>query len=233
MYPILILYLLISNPLWAADFSGKMQFSDADTLKVGSVTVRLFGIDAPETDQTCKRANGKVWSCGKWATRQARRQYQGKTALCQKIDIDRYGRTVARCFNDGQDIAAVLVRRGIAQAYQRYSLDYVSAEKEASIADRGIWAGTLEDPAAYRAARQNVKQVAPSKCLIKGNISKNGKIYHVPGQRYYGNTKISAARGERWFCTEDEARAEGWRKSKICPDIDADQVRNSRTMCNL
>jgi len=52
-------------------------------------------------------------------------------------------------------------------------------------------------------------------CLIKGNISSSGeKIYHVPGQRYYQSTEIDPARGERWFCTEDEAVANGWRKSK-------------------
>jgi endonuclease YncB( thermonuclease family) len=48
-------------------------------------------------------------------------------------------------------------------------------------------------------------------CLIKGNISENGRIYHVPGSRYYDNTKIDEAKGERWFCTEDEARRAGWR----------------------
>ena len=48
-------------------------------------------------------------------------------------------------------------------------------------------------------------------CLIKGNISENGRIYHVPGSRYYERTKIDEAKGERWFCTEEEARAAGWR----------------------
>lgn len=53
-----------------------------------------------------------------------------------------------------------------------------------------------------------------SPCLIKGNISIDGeKIYHIPGQAYYEVTTIDTAHGERWFCTEDEARAAGWRKS--------------------
>lgn len=52
-------------------------------------------------------------------------------------------------------------------------------------------------------------------CDIKGNISSSGeKIYHVPGQRDYNKTKISPEKGERWFCTEDEARAAGWRKAQ-------------------
>lgn len=54
-------------------------------------------------------------------------------------------------------------------------------------------------------------------CDIKGNISVNTgeKIYHVPGQRFYEETIIRPEYGERWFCTESEAKAAGWRKSKV------------------
>lgn len=53
-------------------------------------------------------------------------------------------------------------------------------------------------------------------CNIKGNVSTQGeRIYHVPGQRYYDDTRISASHGERWFCSEAEARAAGWRRSKV------------------
>lgn len=56
----------------------------------------------------------------------------------------------------------------------------------------------------------------PPGCDIKGNINNEGeKIYHMPGQRYYDKTKISPEKGERWFCTENEAIKNGWRKSKV------------------
>jgi hypothetical protein len=51
-------------------------------------------------------------------------------------------------------------------------------------------------------------------CRIKGNISESGKIYHVPGSEWYERTQISPAKGERWFCTEVEAKAAGWRASR-------------------
>ena len=53
-------------------------------------------------------------------------------------------------------------------------------------------------------------------CQIKGNINRETgeRIYHVPGQEYYLITRINVVSGERWFCTEEQARAAGWRKAK-------------------
>lgn len=52
-------------------------------------------------------------------------------------------------------------------------------------------------------------------CNIKGNISYNGgeRIYHMPGQYDYDDTRISYTKGERWFCSQEDARAAGWRKA--------------------
>ncbi|RWE25322.1 MAG: hypothetical protein EOS41_12285 [Mesorhizobium sp.] len=57
---------------------------------------------------------------------------------------------------------------------------------------------------------------AAAGCGIKGNISYNTgeKIYHVPGQEHYWETRISLLDGERWFCSEAEARSAGWRRAK-------------------
>lgn len=59
------------------------------------------------------------------------------------------------------------------------------------------------------------KEFLPSTCKIKGNINvtTGERIYHVPGGEYYNVTKINLVNGERWFCTEAEARAAGWRSS--------------------
>jgi hypothetical protein len=55
-------------------------------------------------------------------------------------------------------------------------------------------------------------QRANADCRIKGNISRDGdRIYHVPGSRSYEETVIDATRGERWFCTAEEAQRAGWR----------------------
>ena len=49
---------------------------------------------------------------------------------------------------------------------------------------------------------------------IKGNITPNGKIYHVPGGTFYDRTDVEPEKGQRLFCTEADAEAAGWRKSK-------------------
>jgi hypothetical protein len=52
-------------------------------------------------------------------------------------------------------------------------------------------------------------------CNLKGNISigSGERIFHVPGQSDYDSTNIRRDYGERWFCSEEDARAAGWRKA--------------------
>jgi endonuclease YncB( thermonuclease family) len=70
-------------------------------------------------------------------------------------------------------------------------------------------------PAASPSLTPPASPAAPSApagdCRIKGNISQSGRIYHVPGSSYYDHTTIDESKGERWFCSEAEARAAGWR----------------------
>lgn len=66
------------------------------------------------------------------------------------------------------------------------------------------------------AAQSLMAQAPASQCRIKGNISSGGeRIYHMPGQDYYDITLIRPEYGERWFCSEAEALAAGWRRSKV------------------
>ena len=56
--------------------------------------------------------------------------------------------------------------------------------------------------------------VRNGRCRIKGNIRKSGRIYHLPGTASYDDTRIDPSKGERWFCTESEAREAGWRPAR-------------------
>ncbi|WP_348643553.1 sunset domain-containing protein [Rhizobium lusitanum] len=63
-------------------------------------------------------------------------------------------------------------------------------------------------------AKRVMETIDPA-CNIKGNISidTGERIYHVPGQKFYAMTRIDPIDGKRWFCSEPDARAAGWRKS--------------------
>jgi endonuclease YncB( thermonuclease family) len=210
--------LLSASLVLAETPSGRIRVIDGDTLDVGGARIRLYGIDAPEADQTCETRQGQSWACGAWVSREVRARYQGKTARCTALDTDRYGRIVARCLVGGQDMAAALVAEGLAFAYRRYAMDYDLIEKQAAAADRGIWAMQVQNPAAFR-QQQRAAPAAPQQaagdCMIKGNISAKGeRIYHRPGQEHYARTQINTATGERWFCSRAEAEAAGWRAAR-------------------
>ncbi|MEX0339481.1 MAG: thermonuclease family protein [Arenibacterium sp.] len=203
--------------VWAtgsvADPSGVIRVIDGDTWDVGQTRVRLFGIDAMERDQECQRPDKSAWACGVWTTEMTRARYGGRHATCRAIALDRYGRTVARCYIEGQDVGRAMVQDGLALAYRKYSMDYDLDEKRARVAGIGIHQGQVEAPAEYRARR--VAEPEPSGCVIKGNISSEGeRIYHLPGQENYSRTRISLAKGERWFCSEREAQLAGWRRAR-------------------
>jgi endonuclease YncB( thermonuclease family) len=201
--------------------SGRAEVTDGDSFEIGSTHVRLFGVDAPEGRQSCTRA-GSDWACGNEAARKLRSLIAGRTVTCTQRDVDDYGRSVAVCRSGAADLAAEMARSGFAVAYRRYSNDYVDEENEARAAKRGIWAGEFAVPEDYRRdertdappQRRVVQAQQPPRdgCYIKGNINGEGeRIYHVPSSSSYDDTVIDGTKGERWFCTEAEARAAGWR----------------------
>lgn len=200
--------LMLASPAWGDSVQGRARVIDGDTLAIGQQKVRLFGIDAPEHDQSCKDAQGRDWACGAVAKARLKALVAGGQTLCEGDDRDRYGRLLARCTTPGHALNATMVAEGMAEAYRKYALDFVTEEAQARAAHRGIWRGAHQAPEAFR---HPPEQPPPGACTIKGNISKNGKIFHLAGSRAYARTKINTAKGERWFCTVAEALAAGWR----------------------
>lgn len=218
MFRLLSLILWLASPAMAdVDFSGAVRVIDGDTLDVGGVRVRLHGIDAPEVGQPCTSDVLGTYDCGAFVRDEVARRYGGQRATCDEVERDRYGRSVAKCFVNGQDIGEDIVLDGLARAYRRYSMDYDLAEKAAQVRETGLWSGAMQDPADYRAAQRTSApvQAAPTGgCIIKGNISGSGRIYHMPHNRDYENTRINEGNGERWFCSEQDAQAAGWRAAR-------------------
>ena len=196
---------------------GQIKVVDADTIIVNNEKIRLYGIDAPETKQYCY-IEKEAWPCGKQATEYLKnllKDISPPSLYCEISSKDRYGRSIGVCYIEDKNINSNLVESGWALAYQQYSKDYINVEKLASKKKIGIWQGEFIEPWNWRKGMR-IKQVKKIRCQIKGNISSNGeKIYHVPNSKNYLKTKISTSKGERWFCSEKEAKANGWRKPKI------------------
>ena len=208
-------------PVW-----GVARAQDGDSLLVDGKRVRLFGIDAPELGQTCTRA-GQEWDCGKAAAEELAKLVSGRRVMCEPSGVDQYGRLLGRCTVGTIDVNRTMVESGYALAYRHYSSDYVTAEASARARGSGLWAGRFELPSNYRhgnragtrpvrgprvatVPRSGLGRRPSGDCRIKGNRNRRGQwIYHLPGMPYYDQT-----RPEEIFCTEQDARAAGYRRAR-------------------
>lgn len=208
---------MLASSAAAADLVGTASVRDGDTIEIRGEPIRLYGIDAPESSQLC-RADGEDWRCGQRAALALADRIGRRPVTCEKRDRDQYGRDVSVCSSGGVDLNAWMVAQGWAIAYGDYSTAYVPQEEAAREAGIGIWRGECVPPWEWRRGERLASSAAtdnaPGDCRIKGNLSRSGeRIYHVPGGRWYSRTTINTGRGERWFCSEAEARAAGWRRA--------------------
>lgn len=202
---------------------GAANAVSGDTLRLNGQTIRLSGIEAPEIEQSCGgqargeargegRSEGRAeprWKCGEAARTQLRDFVRGKQVRCELAS----GGEKGLCRVGTQDIAAELVTRGAVFAQQGLFSSYGRLEQDARNAKRGLWKGVPERPEAYRSRLwESAKKSAPQGCPIKGQISRNDRVYVVPWQAAYTRVRIRQDKGERWFCTEAEAQAAGFKR---------------------
>jgi micrococcal nuclease len=185
--------------------------------------VRYIGIDTPETVDPRR----PVGCFGEEASAANKALVEGLIVGLEGdvSDTDRFGRLLRYVWLDSQEMVnALLVRDGYAQASAyppdvRYQEFFDGLEAEARSAERGLWGAVCLETAsptlAGSPAEGACEYSGTSEAVIKGNISTNSgeKIYHVPGGSFYEPTVIDEASGERWFCTESDAIAAGWRIS--------------------
>lgn len=124
-------------------------------------------------------------------------------------------------------------RRAFGCSVQGHALALAAALATGALAlssdGRVAWAGAAQDtPASAEVApsvdcssctlrhKALLKRRKPSKaCRIKGAVGAAGeRVYHLPGAAGYGTAEIDPTKGERWFCTETEARAAGWKADR-------------------
>jgi endonuclease YncB( thermonuclease family) len=169
--------LLVAVLEWGAreTLEARPRVVDGDTLVLDGREVRLLGIDAPEYRQSCELA-GKARPCGEEAAAALRRLIGAGPVRCTGRRTDKYGRLLARC-TAGEDLGAKLVRDGFAVAYGDYEIEEAAAKS----ARRGIWAGTFERPADFRARMEKASSLPAPHAggrhagLVRGRRGRRGR----------------------------------------------------------
>ena len=148
----LIFSFFLSTILIASE--KKIQVIDGDTIHIGKLKYRFFGIDAPEIKQICEKDNTKI-QCGVIAKSVLQNKIADKIPKCIVKDKDRYQRLVAECFIGKESLSRFMVREGYAVAYSQYSKDFIEDEKYAKENKLGIWSMNFQMPSEYRKSLRN------------------------------------------------------------------------------
>jgi micrococcal nuclease len=194
---------------------------DGDTFELadGDI-VRLLGIDTPE-EKECYYEEAKE---------ALKKLVEGKEVELRKdvTGVDAFGRLLRYAIlpnnsplKDNVLVDEYMVREGYAEPQNnpRDKLYYgllLEAREEAEKAKRGLWGACDYTPLEH----SQVSIEAPSvTCTIKGNISTGefGKTYFLEECNNYEQVKVDPNRGEKYFCSEEEARKDGFVKARYCP----------------
>ncbi|MBL0770024.1 thermonuclease family protein [Sphingopyxis sp. DHUNG17] len=183
------LLLLSAYPAEAQDVSGPARVVDGDSLDFGGIAVRIYGIDAPELAQGCERS-GQSWPCGREAAAKLAELVARGSVACEQRDYDDHGRVVSTCRVGSTDLGEAMVNAGLAVAFTQFSTQYVGAEARARDARVGLWAGSFQMPADYRAAnpRKSDRPVERARAVTPQRSN-------APSGVYYRNCKDARAAG--------------------------------------
>jgi micrococcal nuclease len=199
---------------------------DGDTIDVSingtTERIRLIGINTPETVDPRK----PVECFGREASAKAKELLANKKVYLEadptQGERDKYNRLLRYVFlEDGNSFNLLMIKEGYAYEYTydipyKYQVEYKQAQKDAQNGKIGLWGDICQNETTTTVSSTSSNNGASS-CTIKGNInSTKEKIYHVIGCGSYEKTTIDESKGEKWFCSEQEALDAGWRKALNC-----------------
>jgi micrococcal nuclease len=159
------------------------------------------------------------------------------------MDTDTSDRLLRYVYVNGEMVNKALLTNGYATVASfppdfKHKTSFTVEEERAKRDRRGVWSpqapktgaatqtpgltapqpfpgGTLPVPPGLREAAAVCDYSGTAEPVIKGNVeARTGeRIYHVPGGFYYSTIAVEESSGDRWFCTEQDAVAAGWKKS--------------------
>jgi endonuclease YncB( thermonuclease family) len=239
--PSLFAAILLVSPALAAE----PIVHDGHTIQLGDITYRLDGIDAPELDQTCIDDHADPWSCGVDARDQLTKLIKDRSVRCDDLGLDKTTsrRHIGVCSVEGEtaSLNQQLVKLGFAISTEPALKVQLKDDAAAARAgNAGLWKGCFIAPQDFRLGKKDgalsgaacrpdrskeIRAVLfpadlaqPPSCPIKGKLAARARvtgnigIYHLQGCRSYAGT----TRPDRWFCTEDDAQAAGFRRAYNC-----------------
>jgi endonuclease YncB( thermonuclease family) len=141
-------------PTGNAPVTGTALAIDASHVSIEGQRFKLFGIDAPDVDETCNDAKGIAYPCGVEARAALAALVADKSVTCRPRGPNQFDETLARCVTGPFDLANAQAEAGWAIADRTRSLDYEPPELAAREAKRGIWQGRFVPPVDWRAGER-------------------------------------------------------------------------------
>jgi len=226
-------------------YAATAVVKDGDTIQLGDITYRLDGTDAPELDQVCIDDHADPFACGIAAREQLTKLIGGRNVHCDDLGADKTFKNrhlgICRVEGDSESLNRQLVQKGLAVSVEPAAKLHLKDDAAAAKAGNlGLWKGCFALPQDFRMGKRDgalsgascradrdaeIRAVLfpadlamPPNCSIKGKfavrarLTGNVGIYHLQGcLSYAGLTKP-----DRWFCSEDEAKAAGFRRAFNC-----------------
>lgn len=238
---LIVLTLLLAGPSRAANAVVR----DAGTIQLGDVIFHLDGVDAPELDQICIDDQADSWTCGVDAREALMKLIGGRPVRCDDLGPDKEfkKRRAGVCTVEGESASLnqQLVRRGFAMDFEPSAKGrFLDDEAKARDTRQGLWKGCFVAPEEFRHGKKDgalrggacrtdrdrqIREALfpeflsmPPACSIKGKfalraeVTGNIGIYHLQGCRSYAGL----TEPDRWFCSEDDAQAAGFRRAYNC-----------------
>ncbi|MEQ8229677.1 MAG: thermonuclease family protein [Rhodospirillales bacterium] len=149
------LFLLLAPQSARAEIEGQPEIIDGDTLSIAGVVFNLYGIDAPESDQTCRNQGG-AYPCGFQAANVLAYMTAYQWIKCRDRGVDPDRQTVMTCLLGGRyDLGERLIRQGWALADRKANIPaYLQAEQAARAEGAGLWAGSFAAPWDWRQGKR-------------------------------------------------------------------------------
>ncbi len=243
LFPVVSLLgaILLASPSLAANAVVR----DGDTIQLGDVTYRLDGVDAPELDQICINDQADPWSCGIDARDQLTKLIGGRNVHCDDLGPDKLFKKrhlgVCTVEGDGTSLNQQIAQMGLGVSIEPALKVHAKEDAAKARADkRGIWKGCFVAPAEFRLGKKDgaliggscradrdkeIRAVlfpedvaAPPSCTIKAKFALRARVTGNVGVYQLQNCRTYAgfSNPDRWFCSEDDAQAAGFRRAFNC-----------------